>query len=193
VRDVLVAGSVGPAYVFTPQAGSSGLLENCKSQLTHCAIEQYSSMSDMAGWRYRGCDGTDGVVRGHEDGAKQITRLFALRAASFQSTSDQTFTKHGGFTNYRITGVTATARSGGATVACAGGIYTAATKGGTALVAAGQSWLGLSATGKMTDATLAAVNGTDIQAATPILSLTTGSTAAVTADVFVYGYIMDTV
>jgi hypothetical protein len=193
VRDVLVAGSVGPAYVFTPQAGSSGLLENCRTQLAHFYVEQYSSMSDMAGWRYRGCDGTDGVVRGNEDGAKQITRLFALRAANFQSTSDQTFTKHGGFTNYRITGVTAVARSGGATVACAGGVYTAATKGGTALVAAGQSWLGLSATGKMTDATLAAVNGTDIQTATPILSLTTGSTAAVTADVFVYGYIMDTV
>lgn len=193
VRDVLVAGSVGPAYVFTPQAGSSGLLENCKSQLTHFAIEQYSSMSDMAGWRYRGCDGTDGVVRGHEDGAKQITRLFALRAASFQSTADQAFTKHGGFTNYRITGVTAIARSGGATVACAGGIYTAATKGGTALVAAAQSWLGLTATGKMVDATMAAVNGTDVQTATPVLSLTTGSTAAVTADVFVYGYIMDAV
>jgi len=193
VRDVLVSGAQGPAYVFTPQAGSSGLLENCRTQLTHFYIEQYSSMSDMAGWRFRNCDGTDGVVRGHEDGAKQVTRLFALRAANFQSTSDQTFTKHGGFTNYRITGVTATARSGGATVACAGGIYTAATKGGTALVAAAQSWIGLSATGKMADATLAAVNGTDIQTATPILSLTTGSTAAVTADVFVYGYIMDTV
>jgi hypothetical protein len=28
---------------------------------------------------------------------------------------------------------------------------------------------------------------------TPVLSLTTGSTAAATADVFLYGYIMDTV
>jgi hypothetical protein len=45
----------------------------------------------------------------------------------------------------------------------------------------------------MVDATVAGVNVTDVQTATPILSLTTGSTAAATADVFLYGYIMDTV
>jgi len=193
VRDVVVAGTQGPAYVFTPQAGSSGLLENCQTQLAHFYVEQYSSMSDMAGWRFRGCDGANGVVRGNEDNAKQLTRLFALRTANFQSTSDQTFTRHGGFTSYRITQVKAVTRSGGSTVACSGGIYTAAAKSGTALVAAGQSWLGLSAIGKMVDATVAGVNVTDVQTATPILSLTTGSTAAATADVFLYGYIMDTV
>jgi hypothetical protein len=193
VRDVIVSGTQGPAYVFTPQAGSSGLLENCQTELAHFYVEQYSSMSNMAGWRFRGCDGGNGVVRGNEDNAKQLTRLFALRAANFQSTSDQTFTRHGGFTNYRITQVKAVTRSGGATVACSGGIYTAAAKSGTALVAAGQSWLGLSANGKMVDATVAGVNVTDVQTATPILSLTTGSTAAVTADVFLYGFIMDTV
>jgi len=193
IKNVLVGGSVGPAYVFTPYANSSGILENCKSELAHFLVEQYTSVSDLSGWRFINCDGTQGVTQGLVEEARQITRLFTAKAANFQSTADQPLAKHGNFNSYRITGVTAVARSGGATVACAGGIYTAATKGGTALVAAGQSWLGLSATGKMTDATLAVVNNTDVQTATPILSLTTGSTAAVTADVFVYGYIMDAV
>lgn len=121
--------------------------------------------------------------------AQQV--LFVLRAANFQLTTDQSFTKLFQGTNYRITEVFAERRSGGATVACDGGIYTAANKTGSALVAATQSWLGLSGAAKRQAATLAAVNATDVASATPILSLTTGSTAAVTADVFIVGVISD--
>lgn len=117
--------------------------------------------------------------------------LFRLNAANMQSTADQSFTKLGTFTNYIITKVVAVNKTGGTSVACVGGIYTAAAKGGSALVAAAQSWLNLTALGKIVDGTIAAVVGTDIQTATPILSLTTGSTAASTADILIFGQVLD--
>lgn len=117
--------------------------------------------------------------------------LFVLRGANLQSTADQAFTKVGVFTNYVITKVLAVTKTGGASVACAGGIYTAAAKGGTPLIAAVQSWVTLTGALKIVDATLAAVLATDAQSATPIFSLTTGSTAAATADLFVFGYVVD--
>lgn len=117
--------------------------------------------------------------------------LFVLRNADMQSTSDQAFTKMFGFTNYVITSVVAKRVSGGTSVACAGGIYTAAAKGGSQLIGVAQSWVALTGAGKIVLATLAALLGTDFQTATPILSLTTGSTAAATADVFIYGYVVD--
>lgn len=117
--------------------------------------------------------------------------LFVLRSADLQSLADQVFVKKHGGTLYRITDVFSVLKTGGATVVCAGGIYTAASKGGVALIAAAQSWIGLSGAGKTTSATLAAVISTDAQSATPILALTTGSTATATADVFIVGYIVD--
>ncbi len=63
---------------------------------------------------------------------------------------------------------------------------------GTALVAAAQSWLNLTGTGKIVQAALDAVNTTDYQTATTLyFALTTGSTAAATADIFVYGTVLD--
>lgn len=122
------------------------------------------------------------------------TLLFVKRAADLQSTADQALTAWPGknCTRYMVTDVTAICKTGGASVACAGGIYTAASKGGTALVAAAQSWLNLSAANKIVQATLDAVNATDSQsAATLYFALTTGSTAAATADIFVYGTVLD--
>ncbi len=117
--------------------------------------------------------------------------LYVLRGANLQATTDQTFAQVGTLTNWMATFIIANQVSGGATVTCAGGIYSAATKGGNAWVAATQSWINLSAAGKIVQATLAAVAGTSLANSTPILSLTTGSTAAVTADVFIYGVILD--
>lgn len=117
--------------------------------------------------------------------------LFVLRAADMQSTADQAFTKTFTGTNYVVTKVLAVRASGGASVACAGGVYPAASKAGTALVGVAQSWVALTGAGKIVDATLAAVIGTDVQTATPILSLTTGSTAAATADLFIFGNVVD--
>lgn len=118
------------------------------------------------------------------------TPLFVKSAANMQSTADQSFTKAFSGNTYMITHVVARVKTGGVTVACAGGIYTGAAKTGNALVAAAQSWTNLTAAGKIVSATVAAINTTDEQSATPILSLTTGSTGACTADVTIYGVIL---
>ena len=117
--------------------------------------------------------------------------LFTCRGANLQSTADQPFEKVGGFINYKITGVEALCKTGGATIACLGGIYTGAGKTGNILIAAAQSWIGLSAPGKTTPITLGAPISTDIQTATPIFALSTGSTAAATADIFIFGEVLD--
>ncbi len=116
--------------------------------------------------------------------------LFVLRGADMHITTDQAFTKVFGGTNYVVTSVIAARKTGGASVTCAGGIYTAAAKGGDALVAATQSWVTLGAN-IIVNAVLATVAGTAIESATPILTLTTGSTAACTADVFIFGVCID--
>lgn len=116
--------------------------------------------------------------------------LFVGRALDFQSTADQALTKVFGGTNAIVTQVVAVRKSGGASIACAGGIYTAAAKGGSALVSAAQSWVTLAANVNVS-ATLAAIAGTTVAGSALYLSLTTGSTAAVTADVFVFGVIVD--
>lgn len=124
-------------------------------------------------------------------GQGPIQPLFILRGANMQLTTDQSFVKQAGFTNYVMAMVIAIQKTGGTSVACVGGIYTAAAKGGTPLIGAAQSWVVLTGSGKIVQATLAAVIATDAQSAVPILSLTTGSTAAATADLFVYGYVVD--
>jgi hypothetical protein len=113
--------------------------------------------------------------------------LFQLSSANMQLATDQTFTRVYSGTNYFVTSIVARQRTGGATIACAGGVYDTAAKGGNAVVAAAQSWLTL-ASGVIVNATIAAVGGTTLLANTLILSLTTGSTAACTADLYVYGF-----
>jgi len=83
-----------------------------------------------------------------------------------------------------VTNVVARQRSGAASVACAGGVYDAAAKGGNAWVAAAQSWVTL-ASGVIVQAAVAVT--TVLGSTALILSLTTGSTAAITGDVEVFG------
>lgn len=116
--------------------------------------------------------------------------LFVGRSLDFQSTADQALTKVFGGTNAIVNYVVAMRKTGGATVACAGGVYTASAKGGSALVAAAQSWVTL-ASNVNVSATLAALAGTTITGPNLFLSLTSGSTAAVTADLFVFGVVVD--
>lgn len=113
--------------------------------------------------------------------------LFEIAGANFQLTTDQPLFQVYAGTSYAVTEVVARRRTGAASVACAGGLYDAASKGGNAIIAAAQSWVTL-ASGVIVKAALAAIDATTLFTATPILSLTTGSTAAITADVAVYGY-----
>lgn len=116
--------------------------------------------------------------------------LFKGSGLNMQLTTDQTLVKQFIGTNYIPTLIYVVRKTGGVTVACAGGIYTAASKGGTAIVAAGQVYTAVTGTLGFIQATIAAltVGFSD----TPLyLSLTTGSTGACTADVFVYGEVID--
>lgn len=112
--------------------------------------------------------------------------LFRLSGASLQSTSDQIFTKVYAGTAYAITNIIARQRTGACSIACLGGIYDGASKTGNILVAAIQSWVTL-ASGVIVTPTLAALTGTKLLSNTPVLSLSTGSTGACTADFFIIG------
>lgn len=116
--------------------------------------------------------------------------LFSLRAADMQLTTDQAFSRQVAGSAYRITDIIAVRKSGAASALTAGGIYTAASKGGSAIVAAAQAWATLAA-GVAAVPTLAAAVGAAVLTATPVLSLTTGSSTACTADIFIFGYCID--
>ncbi len=113
--------------------------------------------------------------------------LFKLTGANLQSTSDQVFTKIYGGSAYFITTILARQRTGGASIACAGGVYDGAGKTGNIIIAATQSWVTLSS-GVIVSGALAALTSTTLLSNTPILSLTTGSTAACTADLYIIGF-----
>ena len=91
---------------------------------------------------------------------------------------------------YRITDIIAVNKTGGASVTCAGGIYDTASKGGNALVGVAQSLVTLAASVNVVPV-IAAIVATALLNTTPYLSLTTGSTATYTADVFIFGYLVD--
>ena len=126
----------------------------------------------------------------YSDGNTWISRreqlLFKLTGADMHITTDQIFTKIFPGTNYVTQYIIARQRTGGGSVTCAGGIYDVASKGGNALVAATQSWVTLAAA-VIVVPTLAAVALTALGVNTPYLSLTTGSTAACTADIWIFG------
>ena len=116
------------------------------------------------------------------------SKLFELRGANLNTTADQAMQKVGTFTRFQITNIVSVGRGGNAGLA-AGGIYNAPAKGGNAIVSAAQAWGALSAIDKVLTPALIALG--DVQQASPWLSLTTAAGAAATADLFVYGVVMD--
>ncbi len=117
--------------------------------------------------------------------------LFVLRGANLQSTADQVFVRVRKGTLYIPRRVAARLRTGGVTVACAGAIYTGAGKTGDQLVAVAQVWTGLTGAGTIVEPVLASIALAASHSQTPILSLTTGSTGAATADFFFFGDFID--
>lgn len=113
--------------------------------------------------------------------------LFTLTGANMTLTTDQTFTKLMSGTIFVPQLITAVWASGAFNTACAGGIYTAATKGGTAIVAAAQSYAALTGSGTSVNCAIAASGPFSV---TPILSLTTGNTGALTANFTIWGVIL---
>lgn len=114
------------------------------------------------------------------------TTLFRLTGANMNSTADQQFTKAFAFTNFVVDKIIATNASGAIALAT-GGVYTAPAKAGTAIVAAAQSWAGLTTTTKVANPAVTAA-GQDLQAATALyLSLTTAMGSAGTCDISIMG------
>ncbi len=113
------------------------------------------------------------------------TTLFRLINADMNSTADQLFVPAFNFTQWSIRDIDVTGASVPITTA-AGGIYTGAGKTGTALVAAGQSWIGLTSSVKLVNPTLAATIR-DLRTGVPILSLTTPMGSAATASFYIMG------
>lgn len=121
--------------------------------------------------------------------AHTLVRLFALRAADMTLTTDQAFAKQFNGTLWLPTHIVGNRVSGGFGVSCLGGLYTGAAKAGLAIVAATQTWAAL--TGALTSV-LATIALASIQNSASLnLSLTTGNTGALGADLFVYGIILD--
>lgn len=137
-----------------------------------------------------GLDGTRvaPIAALEQSGSLRYGLLAYGAALDFTLDTDQALTMIGAPTLWIPTNIMARRVTGAFGVACAGGVYTAATKGGNAIVAAAQTYAGLSGAGKIQTCTVAAIAATDVQTSTTLfLSLSTGNTGALTADVYVFG------
>ena len=120
--------------------------------------------------------------------------LGKLISANMNSTADQQITMLDNPSKFLLRRIVVTNASISLTTA-AGGVYTAASKGGTAVVAAAQAYSSLTTSALFLDLTLSATGSasTTVKSNIPnlYLSLTTAQGAAATADVYVYGDILE--
>ena len=119
--------------------------------------------------------------------------LGKLIGANMDSTADQRIVMFSNPSKFILRRIVVTNASISLTTA-AGGVYTAASKGGTAVVASSQAYSSLSASTLFLDLTLntSGSASTTVKSSIPnlYLSLTTAQGAAATADVYVYGDIL---
>jgi hypothetical protein len=120
--------------------------------------------------------------------------LGKLVAADMNSTADQRIVMFSNPSKFILRRIVVTNASISLTTA-AGGVYTATSKGGTAVVASSQAYSSLSASTLFLDLTLntSGSASTTVKSSIPnlYLSLTTAQGAAATADVYVYGDILE--
>ena len=112
--------------------------------------------------------------------------LHVLRGADMTSTTDQPFARVFAGSTYLVTSCVARTRSGATSALTSGGIYTGAGKTGDVLVPATQGWGSLTLT-KIVNAVLSSIVPTNLETATPILSLSLGSTSACLCDIYLFG------
>lgn len=124
--------------------------------------------------------------------SRAVQLLFVGRGFDMTITTDQALIKRFTGVLWMPTHVVAKRVSGAFGTACAGGVYTAASKGGNAIVANSQSYAALTGANTIVNATLAAIAGAAAEtSAAAYFALTTGNTGALTADIFIYGVIID--
>ena len=120
--------------------------------------------------------------------------LGKLIGANMNSTADQQITMLDNPSKFILRRIVVTNASISLSTA-AGGVYTAVSKGGTAVVAAAQAYSSLTTSALFLDLTLSTTSSasTTVKSSIPnlYLSLTTGQGAAATADVYVYGDILE--
>lgn len=111
--------------------------------------------------------------------------------ANMTLTTDQVFTFLLTPGSWVIRRIIAKCVSGAFGVACLGGIYSGAGKSGSIVVAATQSFVLLTASPKYVDLTLGTLVTTDVLTATTLfLSLSTGNTGALVANIYVFGDVL---
>lgn len=119
--------------------------------------------------------------------------LGTLIGANMNSTDDQIITMFSNPSKFIIRRIVVANASISLTTA-AGGVYTAASKGGVAVVASSQAYSSLTTSALFLDLTLSTSGSasTTVKSSIPnlYLSLTTAQGAAATADVYVYGDIL---
>lgn len=131
--------------------------------------------------------GSGGQVSITNTAANTARVLCSIRAANFNSTTDQLCTIPAGVTAWVPTSIITTNCTGTFTLA-AGGVYPTTSKGGTALVAAAQAYTALTGASVVLGLTLAANIATTRQTVNSLyLSLTTGTGSAATCDFYVIG------
>ena len=120
--------------------------------------------------------------------------LGKLVSANMNSTADQQIVMFSNPSKFVLRRIVVTNASISLTTA-AGGVYTATSKGGVAVVAASQVYSSLTTSALFLDLTLSATGSasTTVKSSIPnlYLSLTTAQGAAATADVYVYGDILE--
>lgn len=120
--------------------------------------------------------------------------LGKLIAANMNVTTDQQITMFSNPSKFVLRRIVVTNASTSLSTA-AGGIYTAVSKGGTAVVAASQAYSTLTTSALFLDLTLNTASSANITVKSSVpnlyLSLTTAQGSAATADVYVYGDILE--
>lgn len=120
--------------------------------------------------------------RGYYNNPMPMRCIGRVNNANMNSTADQAITLDSG--QWKIEAIYLTDASTSMTTA-AGGFYTAAAKGGTAIVAAAQTYTGLTAATSVVAPTMAATP--TVSSGTIYFSLTTAQGSTATADIFVFG------
>lgn len=144
---------------------------------------------DVIEFRYDNVSSRWRAVTNRIAGEEMIGKLLS---ANLNVTTDQTIPIVNA-SKYVITKIVITNASANLSAgSTAGGVYPSASKAGTAIVANSQTYTALSASTKFASLTLASVTTTDVYTSANIyFSLTTAFGSACTADIYVYGYVLE--
>jgi hypothetical protein len=117
--------------------------------------------------------------------------LYLLRGANMAITTDQIFTSvyQGVVCVPSLQNIVLVCKTGAFNTQCVGGAYAGTNKTGMVLISAATNWAGLTGPGTSVHPVAGVLTST--MTSPPYLSLTIGNSGPLTADVFIYGAIVD--